>query len=197
MAHVLPLRHAANLVTAARLGAAVPLVLLIERHAFDWAFLLFLVAAASDAVDGVLARLTGSTSTLGAALDPIADKTLIALALLSLWWVALVPTWFILLLMFRDVAIVASSVALYLRRRALRVEPLAVGKLATALQLVLVGFVLLEQAFDLPLAELVGIGFPAVAGVAWAALALTAYDAWQPDRSPTARPAGSSGASAV
>ena len=169
----------ANAITLLRLASVAPIVMAIIAGQEKLAFWIFLLAGLSDAVDGTVARMTGGCSTFGSAVDPVADKTLLAGALVSLWWVGAVPGWFILLLCFRDSAIVVSTAALYARTRHLKVAPLAIGKISTALQLVLVGMILFDRAFSWPTGPLVDIGIPAVAAVALISLLLYAMVAWR------------------
>ena len=169
----------ANALTTLRLLCVVPLVMLVNSGNCSAAFYVFLGAALSDALDGPLARLTRNPTTLGAALDPIADKSILAGAFLALWWSGHVPGWFIIVLFLRDFAIVVSAALQLAMTREFRVEPLAIGKVSTALQLVLVGFILLEQAFAPSLSTLVEIGFPVVALVALTSLVIYAMTAWR------------------
>ena len=77
----------ANLLTIGRIGLIIPLILVFFSGAV-WdmkaAFVIFVIAALSDFFDGYIARARGETSALGAALDPIADKLLIAASLILL-----------------------------------------------------------------------------------------------------------------
>lgn len=72
----------------------------------EWlALAIFLVAAATDLVDGYLARRWGQVTTIGTLLDPIADKLLISAALISLVQVNAVPGWMVILIVGREFAI--------------------------------------------------------------------------------------------
>ncbi|MEZ5823828.1 MAG: CDP-alcohol phosphatidyltransferase family protein [Geminicoccaceae bacterium] len=168
----------ANTITVLRLSSVVPLVMAIM--AGTGARFLDLFRCRTERRRGrPIARMTDSRSTFGSAADPVADKTLLAGALVTLWWVEAVPGWFILLLFVRDSAIVASTAALYVRTKSLKVAPLAIGKVSTALQLVLVGMILFDRAFAWPMAQLVDIGLPAVAAVALLSLVIYAVTAWR------------------
>ena len=70
-----------------------------------WALAIFLVAAATDLMDGYLARRWGQVTTIGTLLDPIADKLLISAALISLVQVRAVPGWMVILVVGREFAI--------------------------------------------------------------------------------------------
>ena len=77
----------ANLITLARIALILPFLAVFTTNAgwnMNAALIIFLVAAFSDFLDGAVARARGETSALGAALDPLADKLLIAAALILL-----------------------------------------------------------------------------------------------------------------
>ena len=66
---------------------------------------IFLVAAATDLLDGFLARRWGQITTVGTLLDPIADKLLISAALVSLVQIHRVPAWMVVLIIGREFAV--------------------------------------------------------------------------------------------
>ncbi len=66
---------------------------------------IFLAAAATDLLDGYLARRWGQITTIGTLLDPIADKLLISAALISLVQVRAVPAWMVILIVGREFAV--------------------------------------------------------------------------------------------
>lgn len=78
------------------------LLIQADRWAYAWALLLFVVAAVTDFVDGVMARRFGEISTLGMFLDPLADKILVLSALFGFVWLDLVPLWMVIVVAFRD-----------------------------------------------------------------------------------------------
>ena len=131
--------NSANLLTLARLVAIVPILITLEHNRGDVAFWLFCAAAVTDAADGFVAkRLTGRTP-LGAVLDPIADKLLLAALLVALGLAAILPIWLVALCLLRDLAIVSGAAALRSAAPPLRLEPSRLGKSCTAAQLILVG----------------------------------------------------------
>src|ERR1700687_2532266 len=72
----------------------------------EWLALgIFLIAAATDLLDGYLARRWGQVTTIGTLLDPIADKLLISAALISLVQVNAVPGWMVILIVGREFAV--------------------------------------------------------------------------------------------
>lgn len=137
----------ADIITLARLGA-VPLVMwLILRHHLALTFWLFLAAGASDAVDGWLARRNGGGTALGSVIDPVADKALLVTMFVTLASVEILPDWLAILVVFRDVLIVGGVLVLALLGQSVPMRPLAISKLNTAVQIVLVGVALLLASF--------------------------------------------------
>lgn len=135
-------RNLANILTAVRLVAAVPLFLLVLAGAFEAAFWLFLFAALTDLFDGTVAKYLGRPTRFGALLDPVADKLFAGLLFLALAMEELVPWWLTGLVLLRDVAIGAGAWMLGRRLASLRIEPLVIGKLSTLVQLVFLGSLL-------------------------------------------------------
>jgi CDP-diacylglycerol--glycerol-3-phosphate 3-phosphatidyltransferase len=70
-----------------------------------WAVGVFLAAAATDLLDGYLARKRAQVTTLGILLDPIADKLLISAAFISLVELNLVPAWMVVIIIGREFAV--------------------------------------------------------------------------------------------
>ncbi len=133
--------------------------LLLVRHAELEAFWVLAVSAATDWVDGVVARRYDLVSRLGQTLDPVADRLFVLTTMLGLMVHGVVPWWFVALLLARDLWGVTEMVRL--RRHGLRTLPVSfIGKAAT--------FALLT-AFPLMLLGH-GPGTPAavVRAVAWA-----------------------------
>src|SRR5262249_34999976 len=113
-----------------------------------------MIAGASDAIDGVIARLFGHKSWLGAYLDPLADKLLITGLFITLAIQGELPLWLVLLAFARDAAIVVT-VAIFRRLKGvpLRMRPLFVSKINTFVQLTLIVATLADLAGVLPLTE--------------------------------------------
>ena len=130
-----------NALTVARALLVVPVIGLIGIGDPVGALLIFLAAAATDAVDGPLARRHGATP-LGAALDPLADKILVVGTLAALVLRGLAPAWAVALIVVREL------VAIEVRAR----SPYAViasadGKAKTVLQVVTVATLLAAAAW--------------------------------------------------
>ena len=131
--------NSANAFTLGRLLAIGPILLCFYHQRYDTAFWLFAAAAATDLIDGLIAKHFAGRSPLGAWLDPLADKALLTSLLVALAATGHLPVWFVALALARDVAIGLGAVTLYLRLSGYRVEPLMVGKLCTFLQVLLTG----------------------------------------------------------
>jgi CDP-diacylglycerol--glycerol-3-phosphate 3-phosphatidyltransferase len=81
-------------------------VLGLSVHYEIWGVLILLAAAATDAMDGYLARKRGEITTLGILLDPIADKLLISATFISLVELGLVPAWMVVIIIGREFIVV-------------------------------------------------------------------------------------------
>lgn len=103
------LRFLPNALTLLRLALALPLGLLIWRGEFALALAVGFVAGLTDTLDGVAARRLGAFSRFGAALDPIADKTLITVFFLTAATVGLVPWHLALVVVLRDLVIMGGA----------------------------------------------------------------------------------------
>jgi cardiolipin synthase (CMP-forming) len=147
----------ANIITIGRL-LAVPLVLYFLLHGeMRAAFFVFLIAGASDAVDGAIARLFNQRTELGAWLDPLADKLLMTSVFVMLAWLGIIPDWLVFMAVTRDALIVGGFLVSTLISNPIKVDPLFVSKANTAAQIVLVVMVLSDQAFGLGLENVVAV----------------------------------------
>jgi CDP-diacylglycerol--glycerol-3-phosphate 3-phosphatidyltransferase len=79
------------------------LMALSEPPQVGWATVVFLVAAVSDWWDGYMARMMNQTSTLGAFLDPLADKLLTSAAFIAFAWLEYIPWWMVVIVIARDI----------------------------------------------------------------------------------------------
>ena len=140
-----------NLITLGRV-ILVPVVFwLLLTGELRAAFLAFVVAGISDAIDGFLAKRYGWETELGAYLDPIADKLLIVCIFIALGVTDRLPSWLVITVVSRDVLIVIAVVLSWLLGHPTPMKPLAVSKINTVAQIVLAGTVLADEAFRLRL----------------------------------------------
>lgn len=129
-----------NALTIAR-GLAAPVVVwLLVNHHHQAAFWLFLLAAFSDVIDGYVAKQLNCASALGAWIDPLADKALVAFTFVALGWIDVIPAWLIVLAIARDLGILAGVGLLQALRRPFDMRPTLISKFNTFVQLLLVGF---------------------------------------------------------
>ncbi len=129
------------------------------------AFVLFLAAGVSDAVDGYIAKRFDMSSELGAYLDPLADKALIVSIYVSLGITEAIPPWLVILVVSRDIMIVGAVVLSRLVGLPIEVKPLRVSKLNTVVQIVFACLVLASLAFRFDLGVIKPIGMALVASL--------------------------------
>lgn len=141
---------AANQLTLVRLLLAPVLAICIFYGLTGWALVTFAVASVTDLFDGLLARRTGPT-TLGAWLDPIADKLLldtlfVMLAIPEFAPVARLPVWLPVLVISRDFAIVLTVVVVNLAVAQRTFRPSFLGK-ATTVAYIVTGVIALAMNY--------------------------------------------------
>ncbi len=143
-----------NLITIGRLVLVPLIVWLMISGQSAAAFVLFIVAGVSDAVDGFLARSFNLRSTLGTYLDPVADKALLVSIYISLAVLDEVPLWVVILVVSRDLFIVGAVVLSWMLDQPMEMRPLIISKLNTVVQIVLAAVVLGDLALGAGLATL-------------------------------------------
>ncbi len=135
-------------------------------HPHDWqralAIFLFLVASASDGLDGYVARRYNQRTRLGVVLDPIADKGLLLAAIITLSfsnWTYEFPVWFPVLVITRDAVILIGAALLHYLIGDVQIRPSWLGKTATAMQMIAISMVLLQLNFFQRTYEIAGQSF--------------------------------------
>jgi len=136
-----------NLITLGRILLVPVVVWAIMSNAMWFAFMLFLVAGVSDAVDGYLAKRFNMTSELGALLDPLADKALLVSIYVALGIWGAVPRWIVILVVSRDIMIVTAVIVSWLFGKPVPMKPLMVSKLNTVAQVAFAALVLAALGF--------------------------------------------------
>ena len=131
-----------NLITLSRLMSVPVMIWLIDGHRFGTAFCVFVIAGASDALDGFIAKRFNCRTRLGALLDPIADKALLSSVYVALGIAELLPNWLVIFVVFRDVTIIGGAILLQTLSVPRRFDPLFISKVNTLVQIALVGYVL-------------------------------------------------------
>jgi cardiolipin synthase len=145
-----------NLITTARILAIPLMVWAIAADQLMFAFVLFLLAGVTDAIDGFLAKHFGMASELGAYLDPLADKALIVSIYVTLGITEAVPRWIVILVVSRDIMIVAAIMLSWVVGKPIAIRPVMVSKLNTVAQILFAGLVLGVMAYDLDIPMVVG-----------------------------------------
>jgi cardiolipin synthase len=145
-----PIFTLANQLTILRMGLAPVLLVLVLSRDHGWALAVFAVAGVTDLLDGLAARLGRQKTTLGAMLDPVADKLLLGSCFVALTWgpalAAPIPVWLSVTVLTRDAIIVVTVVIINLTVGRRVFLPTLLGKLCTVAQLLTVGLVLLLNA---------------------------------------------------
>jgi cardiolipin synthase (CMP-forming) len=127
----------ANQITLLRMLLIPAFVILVLYGYLGWALVVFACAGITDALDGLIARRSGQKSTLGAWLDPMADKllalsTFVVLTLPGLNLANRLPIWLTVLIISRDVVIVLTVAIVNLAIGRRTFQPSMYGKIATA-----------------------------------------------------------------
>ncbi len=166
---------AANQLTLLRMVLIPPFAILLVYGFRGWALVTFLAAGITDLFDGLIARRTGQKTTLGAWLDPMADKLLVVTMFVMLTLPGTgaanrLPLWFTILVLSRDIAIVltVAVVNLAVGRRTFR--PSIFGKTATAMY-ILTGVVTLYFNY-------LGVASPVIDLLVYGSLAITFISAF-------------------
>lgn len=134
-----------NLISILRIVLILPFVWALSSQQFFLALLLFAIAGISDGIDGFLAKHFHWQSRLGSILDPIADKLLLIASFATLTWLTVFPLWLLVLVIARDLVIVAGGLAYHYRFGEFELLPLWSSKINTALQITLVLVAMIQQ----------------------------------------------------
>ena len=144
------LKSIPNLISIIRIILIAPVLLLIYRESYDFALFLFLLAGLSDALDGYLAKKFDWRTRVGALLDPVADKLLVAGTFIILTWLGLVPFWLAAIVVSRDI-IISLGVFIYsFVYEPFHGEATKISKINTFLEILYVLMVLSSEAFFWP-----------------------------------------------
>ena len=139
-----------NAISIMRIALILPILVLFVNAEFGWALGLFVVAGLSDGVDGYLAKNFGWQSRLGGFLDPAGDKLLVAWSFGTLAYLGHIPVWLAVIVILRDIVIVAGSFMYHYLVRRLEGEPTRISKLNTGLEFAYLIFVMSQAGYGWP-----------------------------------------------
>lgn len=136
-----------NIITVLRLVLIGPIVASLLLGKYQAACWLFIIAGVTDAVDGYLARRFQWISRFGAMVDPVADKLLMISTFLTLGFIQIIPWWLIVMVVARDILIVAGGVLYHFLIGAYEFSPSKISKFNTFLQILLIILLMLHIGF--------------------------------------------------
>ena len=161
-----------NILTLLRIILIPAFATAVSYHRFDLAFYIFLTAAVTDKMDGMIARLSGKSTDLGSVLDPLADKFMLITSFMVFLILRLIPVWLAIAVLSRDIIVILGWGLLSLLGGSVRIEPTRTGKLAIAAQFTLLTAVLFRMNYGI-------ITEAVIAALVWAAAGLTAVSGLQ------------------
>lgn len=135
-----------NILTLVRIVLTPILVILLLRDLFSMALLVFAIAGISDGLDGLIARYMNQRTTLGAYLDPAADKLLLISSFVTLAVLGVIPAWVTVIVIARDVIICLGVAIFMLTEKKYEVSPSLVSKCTTTAQILTVLITLYDPA---------------------------------------------------
>jgi len=156
-------KHVPNLLTLLRLILVPCFLGASMQRMYVLAFVLFVTAAVTDILDGMLARRFNVRSRLGAILDPAADKTLMVCGFIYYTFAKVpvigIPGWMTFAVFIRDALIAIFAYLMYTRVQIKRFPPSAAGKTSTVLQAITLAAVIAANGFEPRLAPLADLMF--------------------------------------
>lgn len=138
-----------NTLTFARFVLIPFFVLSLLFEKYQYALILFSVAAITDLMDGFLARLTNQKTKLGAFLDPLADKLLLLTSFVIFTFKGWLPILMTITVISRDAIVIVGWFILAIFTHNTKVEPSLIGKLANAFQAILIAYILVSINFEM------------------------------------------------
>ncbi len=138
-----------NFITLARMLMTPLAVMMIISQRFLPAFLIFILAGVSDAIDGFIAKNFNLRTETRRLFHPLADKALLISIYVSLAIYAGLSAWLAITVVSRDVMIVVAVLVSWLLDKPVEIRPVWVSKLNTVAQITLAGFALGVRAYGL------------------------------------------------
>jgi cardiolipin synthase len=137
-----------NILTIIRILLIPVFINLLIYHYNGWALAVFLTAALTDSLDGLIARVANQRTRLGTYLDPMADKLLLTASFLALAILQIIPVWSAVIVVSRDLILILGALILHLTQTQMEILPTSLGKSTTALQLIYVTLVLVTAVLQ-------------------------------------------------
>ncbi len=142
-----------NLITLGRI-LLIPLFIIVFwssiPYRIHWSMLILAAAGLSDILDGYLARSMNLITNLGKVLDPLADKLMVLTALISLFYINMMPFWLVLLIILKEALLVLGSFFIVVKQKSQVVGANLYGKIAT----LAVYMAIFAQAFKTPFRDI-------------------------------------------
>jgi cardiolipin synthase (CMP-forming) len=160
----------ANLLTMLRFCLVPIVIVAIINKQWTLAFVLFVTAGVTDAVDGFIARHFDMRTELGAYLDPLADKALLVSIYITMAIGNYIPVWLAVLVVSRDILIIGAVIVSWLLDNPVEINPLRLSKANTLAQISFVALMLFLLAFTLSMDMLVMLGIGAVTALTLASM---------------------------
>ena len=136
----------ANKITVLRIIAIPICIIALLEQSMQWARAIFVLSVFSDALDGAIARIRGERTPLGTFLDPLADKLLLVSTFVAYAYLGWIPVWIFIAVLSRDMLIILGWTVVYILTGNSKIEPRMLGKITTALQMM----VILGKMFNAP-----------------------------------------------
>ena len=133
-----------NILTIARILLLPFFAASLIYGSYQYALILFLAAAITDILDGLIARMKKQTTDFGSILDPVADKFLMLTSFIVMSVYGWIPKWLTITVISRDLIVVTGWLILYFVTHNKKVEPGILGKAANFFQFCLIGLILIS-----------------------------------------------------
>ena len=143
----LKVKHIPNVITLLRV-ALMPLLLyfLLQKY-YITALIIFMIAGASDGLDGYLAKKFQWQSRFGSIADPLADKLLMLVSYGYLTYAGFMPLWLFFIVFGRDIFIVSAAISFHIFLGPFEMKPTLTSKFNTLMQIILVTYVMYSLVF--------------------------------------------------
>lgn len=124
-----------NILTVSRIFLVPVFIIFLVDHLFLYAMFVFIYAGISDGLDGFIARYFNQKTTIGAYLDPVADKLLITSSFICLAMLDIMPSGVTIIVISRDILIITGIIILFISDVKFTIRPSFVSKCTTTVQL--------------------------------------------------------------